>query len=130
VGFAWVLRTLGIVAALSGGGGLDVAAAERSSADGDISTGRYFAGTVCSACHQILRDAPLATADLDEDNKRIWPAPSFPALAAEYRGHATALRRAMDRAHYPMREPRAAAEELDAVTAYILSLGRSTDVPR
>jgi mono/diheme cytochrome c family protein len=130
-GFTRVLRALGIVAALStGGGGLNVTAAERSDTDGNISTGRYVAETVCSACHQIERDAPVAAAGLDEDDKRTWPAPSFPALAAQYRPHPTALRLAMDRAHYPMREPRVAAEDLDAVAVYIFSLSGPPDVPR
>ena len=69
----------------------------------------------CAACHVVSRDMPPPTADA---------APSFPGIAARPNTTETRLRVFLQTPHANMPNWQLSRGELDAVVAYILSLGR------
>ena len=69
----------------------------------------------CAACHAVSRDMPPPAADA---------APSFPSVAARASTTESSLRVFLQTPHANMPNWQLSRTDLDAVVAYILSLGR------
>jgi mono/diheme cytochrome c family protein len=81
----------------------------------DPSVGRHLAETVCSACHQISATSPLG---------KNSAAPSFVDISRMPSTSELAIKVFLRTSHPTMPNLILSPEEIDSVTAYILSLSR------
>lgn len=98
-------------------------ASAEPAASAKIAAGKAFAELACSSCHQVSADQPPPAPVYDSDTKSGVPAPSFLAIAGAPGVGAARLHAVITHPHYPMREQLIGDDDLDAVIAYILSLG-------
>jgi mono/diheme cytochrome c family protein len=82
----------------------------------DLSAGRHLAETVCSACHQIDATSP--------NPEPISGAPSFVDISRMPSTTELAIKVFLRTSHPTMPNFILSPEEIDSVTAYILSLAR------
>lgn len=99
-------------------------AAAPTAADG-TPDGQDLARQYCSACHRVAADqAPPPAVLVDTGSgPEEYQAPSFRIIATRAERSADELRDKIQAPHYPMREQQFLPEELEAIIAYILSLG-------
>lgn len=95
-----------------------------ASADG-AADGQDLARQYCSACHRVAAEqAPPPAVLVDTGSgPEEYRAPSFKIVATRAERASEELREKIQAPHYPMREQKFLPEELDAIVAYILSLG-------
>ena len=104
--------------------GLALFSAAPAAADG-TPDGQELAKQYCSACHRVAADQPPPPAVLVDTGSgpEEFQAPSFRIIATRAERTADELRGKIQAPHYPMREQKFLPEELEAIIAYILSLG-------
>jgi len=101
-------------------------AAAPAAADGlTAEEGKGLAQQYCIACHRVTAEQvppPNVLVDTGAGPEE-YEAPSFRRIATRAERTADELRQKIQAPHYPMREQKFLPEELEAIIAYILSLG-------
>lgn len=92
--------------------------------------GKGLAQQYCTACHRVTAEqAPPPKVLVDTGSgPEEYEAPSFRRIATRAERTADELREKIQAPHYPMREQKFLPEELEAIIAYILSLGTPESV--